>query len=73
MNLFAILFLFGGLFSIAGAAADWDWFMNHRKAQFFVSLFGRNGARVFYMLLGLVLACLGAAGLLGFIDMELRR
>ena len=41
-----------GAFSIAGAAGDWDFFMNHRKARLFVALFGRQGARMFYGLLG---------------------
>jgi len=52
-----------GVFAIVGAAKDWDWFMNSRKAALWVRLFGRNGARVFYGVLGL--AILGiAAGLL---------
>ncbi|CAG0980261.1 hypothetical protein PLCT2_01864 [Planctomycetaceae bacterium] len=48
-----------GLFSIICAAADFDWFMENRKAQFFVTVFGRNGARVFYVCLGLFLIGLG--------------
>jgi len=48
-----------GAFSIAGAVADWDWFMNHRKARFFVNVLGRDGARVFYGLLGTAIAALG--------------
>jgi hypothetical protein len=42
-----------GAFSLAGAAGDWDFFMNHRKARIWVALFGRTGARAFYGLLGL--------------------
>ena len=34
---------------------DYDWFMNSGKAWIFVKLFGRDGARVFYILLGLFL------------------
>lgn len=48
-----------GAFAICGAAFDWDWFMNHRKAQLFVSLFGRPGARIFYALLGTAIAVAG--------------
>ncbi len=51
---FIIIFL-AGLFSVFCAAKDYDWFMNNSKAWLFVKLFGRNGARVFYILLGLVL------------------
>lgn len=56
-----------GVFSICGAVLDWDWFMNNRRARFFVSLFGRNGARVFYGLLGSVLALVGFLLVVGVI------
>ena len=42
-----------GLFSIAGAAFDWEWFMTNRRARPIVAMFGRTGARGFYALLGL--------------------
>jgi len=57
-----------GLFSICGAAFDWDWFINSRKAQPFVTLFGRTGARVFYMLLGSAIALGGALMTSGMLD-----
>lgn len=57
-----------GLFSAAGAALDWDWFMNHRKAQGLVRLMGRGGARAFYGLLGLTLAVVGVLMGLGIIE-----
>lgn len=56
-----------GVFSICGAAFDADWFMNHRKARLFVSLFGRVGARIFYGLLGSGLVVLGTSLALGFV------
>jgi len=49
-----------GAFAICGAAFDWDWFINHRKARFFVTLFGRTGTRIFYGILGSALVVLGA-------------
>jgi hypothetical protein len=55
-----------GLFAICGAGFDWEWFMNHRKARFVSTIFGRAGARVFYMLLGTGLVVVGllmAAGI----------
>lgn len=55
-GLFAVL---AGLFTIICAAKDFDWFMNNHKARFFVSLFGRNGARWFYGILGLALILIG--------------
>jgi len=61
-DLFIVAFLIGGgLFSIVAAAKDWDWFMTHHKARFFVWAFGRNGARVLYGILGLILAGIGVA------------
>lgn len=44
-----------GLFSIAGAIFNWEWFFQNNKARPFVRLFGRQGARVFYAVLGLVI------------------
>jgi drug/metabolite transporter superfamily protein YnfA len=55
----AILFIFAGGFSIAGAYFNWDWFMNNRRAWLFVKLLGRGGARVLYSLLGGFLIVVG--------------
>ncbi len=41
-----------GCFSIAGGIFNWNWYMNSRRAAFLVKIMGRNGARVFYILLG---------------------
>ena len=59
MNPFGLLIVAGGLFSMAGGVLDWDWFMNHRKARFMCAILTRNGARIFYVLLGLGLAIFG--------------
>jgi hypothetical protein len=57
------LFAFAcGVFVIAAAALDWDWFFSNWRARFFVQLFGREGARLFYAVLGIALFVL-AAGL----------
>jgi hypothetical protein len=50
--LFIIAVLMGG-FCIAGGVYNWDWFMNDRKAALFVTLLGRDGARVLYIFLGI--------------------
>lgn len=44
-----------GVFAIAGAAFDWNFFMESRKAALWVRLFGRNGARVFYVIIVLAI------------------
>jgi hypothetical protein len=55
-----LIFTLGaGFFSIAGAVFNWDWFMENSRARFFVQIFGRDGARVFYVILGLFLIVMG--------------
>ncbi len=61
MLIYGIVILLAGLFSIVCAAFDFDWFMNNRRASLFVKLFTRNGARVFCIVLGIVLCIMGVA------------
>ena len=49
----ALIGLLGGIFAFFCAYKDYDWFMNSSKASWIVKLFGRNGARLFYMGLGI--------------------
>ncbi|RIK81761.1 MAG: hypothetical protein DCC68_08040 [Planctomycetota bacterium] len=67
MNPFGLIFVAVGIFSICGAVFDWDWFINSRKAQFFVAMFGRNGARIFYGILGAAIVILGTLLMFGVI------
>lgn len=53
-----VVALCAALFVIAASLFNWDWFFNNSKALFFVNTFGRNGARVFYCLLGVMLIML---------------
>lgn len=48
-----------GVFCAFCAFKDYNWFMNNRKAWLFVKLFGRNGARIFYMILGALFVVAG--------------
>lgn len=41
-----------GLLATAGGFLGWDWFLNHPRARPVVRLPGREGARLFYILLG---------------------
>jgi hypothetical protein len=66
MNWMGLILIAVGLFSMAGAAFDWDWYMNNHRARVFVRLVGRTGARIFYILLGLVFASFGTAIMFGF-------
>ena len=60
MNPVGLLFVVIGLFALAGAICNRDWFMNSRKARFFLSTFGRTGVRIFYGSMGSGFAILGA-------------
>ena len=54
-----LLLVLGGLFAIAGAVFNWEWFMSSRKARTLVRLLGRSGARISYCLLGSAITILG--------------
>ncbi len=56
--LFMVLMVSIGLFCIVSSICNWNFFFENRKAYIFVKLFGRNGARIFYGILGIVLAVL---------------
>ena len=68
MNFMGLFLVAGGIFSIVCAALDFDWFMNHPKARFMASLLTRNGARAFYIGLGLLLVVFGALITAGVIE-----
>ncbi|MDR1688457.1 MAG: immunity 17 family protein [Clostridiales bacterium] len=59
----AIILIIMGLFSAICAAMDFNWFMENRKAAFFVRLIGRGGARIFYIVLGVILITFGVVSL----------
>lgn len=62
-----LFFVLVGLFTLVAAVGDWDWFMTHRKAAFFVSIIGRNGTRFFYAIIGVATVVCGFAFTLGLI------
>lgn len=68
MNPLGLVFIAAGVFAICGAAFNWDWFMLGRKALFLVQVLGRQGARVFYGVIGVVIIVLGTLVLLGVIE-----
>lgn len=57
--LMALIGILTGGFSIFCAYKDYDWFMNSSKARIWVRLLGRNGARKFYIGLGVFIVALG--------------
>ncbi|MFA5659413.1 MAG: immunity 17 family protein [Oscillospiraceae bacterium] len=62
-----IVIILAGVFTIAAGIFNWEWFFAHRKARFFVNAFGRNGARIFYGILGAAIAVLGVLTLTGIV------
>ncbi len=50
------MFLAGAM-CIAASLGAWDWFFENAKANLFVRFLGRDGARVFYALLGAFIMC----------------
>lgn len=63
-TLIALFLLAAGVFSVLGAALNWNFLLNSRRARLFMRLFGRNGTRIVYLLLGSGLVVLGVMGLL---------
>lgn len=61
-----LLFAVGG-FSIVCAAKNYEWFFTHRKADTFVGIFGRNGARIFYAIIGI---CMIICSIIGFMTWD---
>ena len=67
-NVAFLLCILAGFFAIAGAAFNWDWFMQDPNANVFVHLLGRTGARVFYIILGISVIFIGLWGMNGLPD-----
>jgi hypothetical protein len=55
----ALVAFISGVLVIAAAIQNWDWFFKNWRAEVFVSLFGHDGARVFYVILGIGLILAG--------------
>lgn len=66
-NIAGFIVILCGLFSAAGGLFGWEWFLNNRKARLWVNLLGRNGARGFYVVLGVALAGFGSALVVGLL------
>ncbi|MDR1472754.1 MAG: immunity 17 family protein [Synergistaceae bacterium] len=51
-----------GVFSEFCAAMNYEWFMGSREAWVLVKILGRRAARIFYVVLGLLLVGVGCRG-----------
>lgn len=57
-----------GAFAMFCSAMNFDWFFNSRKAKMFVKIFGRTGARIFYVILGTAITTIGVLLELGYLE-----
>lgn len=49
------IFALAGITSLLAALLNWDWFFNTRNSQTIVRNVGRNRARLFYGVLGIII------------------
>ena len=70
MTVWAWVSIAVGIFTLCGAYFDWDWFFNARNPRFFVNIFTRKGARIFYALVGIALIVFGLIVLTGILDLQ---
>ncbi len=59
MNPVGLILIAVGLFSLVGGLFNWNWFMNTRRARALVRSIRPVGARVFYIVLGMIVIVLG--------------
>ncbi|MCB9245482.1 MAG: immunity 17 family protein [Flavobacteriales bacterium] len=52
-TILGVLVIGAGVFSLLASLFNWEFFFTNYRARFFVKLFGRQGARIFYSLLAL--------------------
>ena len=64
MNPIGLVGIAAGLFCVVAAYKDWERFFTHHKAKFIVKMLGREGARVFYTVVGCVFIAGGMFALL---------
>ena len=47
------LYLLSGTLSVGAAVCRWRWFFETQNSRLMIRFFGRRGARIFYLLLGI--------------------
>ncbi len=66
-----ILFMAAGLFSILGAYFEWNFFYKNRKVQRIIKLFGHSGAKIFYIVIGIIIFSIALLDMTHVIDVHL--
>ena len=54
-NVVQAIFLLAGILTLLSSALDWEWFFTADNSRFVVKRLGRNGARWFYGIVGVLL------------------
>ena len=54
-NVVQVIFLLTGVVTFLSSALDWEWFFTADNSRFVVKRWGRNGARWFYGIVGVLL------------------
>jgi len=57
--MFALLMMLVGVLCMCGGIFDWAWMINGRRTWLIRKIFGYMGARVYYVVSGMVLVFLG--------------
>jgi len=65
MNRIGLVIAGLGVFLIMGAISNWDWMYNSSRTRLLVFFITRTGARIFHIILGIVMIVFG---LLIFLD-----
>jgi predicted small integral membrane protein len=60
-NTTALIAFLAGIFVMVAVVSDWNRFFENQRARLFVERFGRQGARIFYAILGCAPIGLGFA------------
>ena len=50
-----------GLFTFAAGLFIWDWFVRSKRMRILMNYVGPQGARIIYMILGIILVVIGVA------------
>ncbi len=66
-----ILFMAAGIFSILGAYFEWNFFYKNRKVQRIIRLFGPSGAKIFYIVIGIIIFSIALLDMTNVIDIHL--
>ena len=62
-KLFPVLFIVSGAVAIWASITEQSWFVSGFGSQFFEDLFGHNGAKIFYIILGVFVILCGLLAL----------